>query len=491
MLRACATGMLLAALAAGQPSRQAPSHFSVPAESPFPVSCNGAQNGRNFRNGAVEPWIAADPRDPLHLVGAWQQDRWSNGGASGLVAAVTFDGGRTWTRSLPPVSVCGGGRGFNRASDPWVSISPDGTVHLMSLSLGGPGSTHALLATRSRDGGLTWSEPIAVVQEPGPDVLNDKETLTADPFDSNYVYAVWDRVSGLTNPNPNNHRGPIRFARSSDGGETWEPPRTIYDPGANAQTIGNQIVVLSDGTLVNGFVSIKNASAPLARDMRLQLAVLRSTDRGLTWSEPIVVTDNQPVGVSSVKTGMPVRSAPFVPALASDMTSGAVYIVWQDGRLNGGLREGVLFSRSTDGGLNWSTPRQINQVADVQAFTPAIAVAPNGTIAVVYNDFRKDTDERSVLIASTWRLVSTDGGESWTEAPLGVPFDLAQASVTDGGGYFVGDYQGLASSENGFVSFFATSTGLVAALRPSATDRSWNGRTEINRYALRRRIPRK
>lgn len=483
--------MLLAALAAGQPPRQIPDRFTVTAESPFAASCNGAQNGRNYRNAAVEPWIAADPRDPLHFVAAWQQDRWSNGGASGLSTAATFDGGRSWTRSLPPVSVCGGGRSFIRASDPWVSISPDGTVHFMSLSLGAPNATHALLAVRSRDGGLTWSDPVTVVQESGSDALNDKESLTADPHDSNYIYAVWDRVSGLTSPNPNLHRGPIRFARSTDGGETWEPARTIYDPGANAQTIGNQVVVLPDGTLVNGFVSIKNASTPLARDMRLQVAILRSTDRGLTWSDPIAVADIQPVGVSSVKTGLPVRSAAFVPALAADRTSGAVYMVWQDGRLNGGKREGVLFSRSIDGGLTWSAPRQINQVAEVQAFTPAIAVSPSGTIAVVYNDFRKDTDDRAVLITSTWRVVSTDGGESWTEASLGVPFDLAAAPVADGGGYFVGDYQGLAASEIGFVSLFATPTGLVAALRPSGADRGWNGRTETNRYLLRRRIQRK
>jgi len=41
----------------------------------------------------VEPSVAVDPTDPMHLIGAWQQDRWSNGAANGIVSAVTFDGG--------------------------------------------------------------------------------------------------------------------------------------------------------------------------------------------------------------------------------------------------------------------------------------------------------------------------------------------------------------------------------------------------------------
>ena len=92
-------------------------------------------------------------------------------------------------------------------------------------------------------------------------------------------------MSGLTGPNAN-QRGPAWFARSTDGGETWEPARPIFDPGGNAQTIGNQIVVLPDGTLINGFIRIQNATAPLVRDERLRIAVMRSPDRGLTWSAP-------------------------------------------------------------------------------------------------------------------------------------------------------------------------------------------------------------
>jgi len=72
-----------------------------------------------------------DPKNPSHLVGAWQQDRWSNGGSNGIGAAASFDGGATWTRSTPRFSRCArgdaGNRGdYDRATDPWVAFAPTG-----------------------------------------------------------------------------------------------------------------------------------------------------------------------------------------------------------------------------------------------------------------------------------------------------------------------------------------------------------------------------
>jgi hypothetical protein len=464
-------------------------------ESPFPSGCEGTQNGRIFRNAAVEPSLTVDPKERLHLVGAWQQDRWSNGGADGLIASVSLDGGSTWQQSAPPFTVCSGGESrFLRASDPWVTIAPDGTVYFIGLSLTASNIGQAMLVSRSTDGGVDWSSPAFLMQDQSADVLDDKESITADPMDARYVYAVWDRLSGVTSTNLNNFRGPTWFTRTTDGGATWEAARPIFDPGANAQTLGNQIVVLPDGTLVDVFVQVLNATAPLARDERLSIAIVRSHDKGATWSTPIVVSPIQPVGVSDVKTGVPVRTAGLIPSIAADPVSGTIYVVWEDGRFTSGLREGISLSRSQDGGLTWSTPAQINQVPAVQAFTPAVAVARNGDVGVTYYDFRKDTADPKVLLTSFWRLISADEGQSWTEAPLSEPFDLAAAPVTDGAGLFVGDYQGLAAAGEGFVALFAVSSAGVipsevfAAARATGGDRSHNGHTEVNRYVLRRRV---
>jgi hypothetical protein len=97
-----ALGVLCAAVGAGAAS-SAPVVSVVSGPSPFPLGCEGvAQSGTLYQNAEVEPRVAVDPNDPTHIVGVWQQDRWSNGGAHGPVAAASFDGGTSWTRSFAP-----------------------------------------------------------------------------------------------------------------------------------------------------------------------------------------------------------------------------------------------------------------------------------------------------------------------------------------------------------------------------------------------------
>src|SRR5579871_5038293 len=161
----------------------------VAGESPFSPDCNGSQSGTNYRNTSTEPWVAVDPKNPLHIVGAWQQDRWADGGSSGLLNGASFDGGRRWTLSSAHFSTCTGGS-YDRASDPWIAFSPDGSVHQISLSVSNGNTISAMLVAKSTDGGLSWTEPTTLIQD-GPGAFNDKESIAADPFDSNYVYAVW------------------------------------------------------------------------------------------------------------------------------------------------------------------------------------------------------------------------------------------------------------------------------------------------------------
>ena len=211
--------------------------IQVSGASPI-APCLGDQpdSGTNFVDSEVEPWLATDPSDPLHMVGAWQQDRWSNGGSRGDVSAASFDGGQTWTiQEVTRSTTCTGGTAANggnyeRASDPWVAISPDGTAYLMTLSVdtnpGGFGtSPNAMLVMRSQDGGLTWEDPTTLKRDENPNVLNDKNSMTADPHDSDFAYAIWDRLVSPPGegapPNAFDHalafKGPTWFTRTRDG----------------------------------------------------------------------------------------------------------------------------------------------------------------------------------------------------------------------------------------------------------------------------------
>jgi hypothetical protein len=139
-----AVGVLCAAVVAGAAGAGVfppPASLSVASgPSPFAPGCEGVpQSGTLYQNAEVEPRVAVDPNDSNHIVGAFQQDRWSNGGAHGLVAATSFNGGASWTRSFAHFSICAGGTvanggDFQRASDPWVTFSPNGVVHQIALS---------------------------------------------------------------------------------------------------------------------------------------------------------------------------------------------------------------------------------------------------------------------------------------------------------------------------------------------------------------------
>jgi hypothetical protein len=450
----------------------------VSSTSPFSGGCGGpneSAGGTNFPNAEVEPRVDVNPTNPSNIVGVWQQDRWSDGGARALLTGVSHDGGATWSRpSPPPFTRCAGGNAANggdyeRATDPWISFAPNGDAYQVSDSLSFSTGASAILVSKSTDGGDTWGPVTTLKRDVKFNVLNDKESVTADPADPNRAYVVWDRLefpkdqaAPRAGVRALGFRGPTWFSRTTDGGATWEPARIILEPGGNGQTIGSEIVVLPDGTLVNAFDLIffaKNSH----KVRGYNVAVQRSTDHGLTWSAPIIVSKLGPAAVTDPTTGEAVRTQDLFADIAVDHVSGAVYMTWQDGRF--GSQSDIAFSKSTDGGRTWSTPARINKTPNgAPAFTPAVAVAADGTIGVTYYDFRNDTPAPGTLPTDYWLVHSHDGGASFTEDHLAGPFDMKTAPVTPDG-FFLGDYQGLAAMGNGFLTMFVLTNSANTANR--------------------------
>ena len=422
--------------------------FRASAASPYTADCQGAAaSGTAFVNSEVEPHVAVNPRNPDNVIGAWQQDRWSAGAARGVVVAVSQDGAGSWTRISPPFSRCGGGID-ERATDPWVSFGADGTAYAMALAVSGVALTanasSAMLVSRSTDGGRSWSPPATLIRD-GGDAFNDKNTLTADPIAAGHAYAVWDRLAATGG-------GPLMLARTTNGGVTWEPARVIFDPGAESQTIGALVVVLPSGALATSFTRIDSVGG----NNVLSLWVLRSADKGVTWSAPVKVADMQPVGAVIPETQLAIRDGSVLAQMAAG-PAGELYAVWQDGRFSGGRIDAIALSKSTDGGLTWSAPVRLSTVATTQAFTPQVHVAADGTVGVSYFDLRRDTSDAGVTTPTEhWLLRSRDGGATWTETRIAGPFDLMRAPNSRG--LFLGDYHGLASIGTSFLAFFAQST---------------------------------
>ena len=100
----------------------------------------------------------------------------------------------------------------------------------------------------------------------------------------------------------------------------------------------------------------------------------------------------------------------------------------------------------------WTPPRRVSTDAGVAAFNHALHVRSDGAIGVTYYDFRSD-GAAATLLTDTWLARSSDGGATWTETRIADAFDLAIAP--NAGGYFLGDYQGLASRDKVFLPFFS------------------------------------
>jgi BNR repeat protein len=448
------------------------------ASGPSPYAgCTVGQfnNATNYVNAEVEPFVAVNPTRAANLVGVFQQDRWSNGGAHGLSTVVSFDGGATWIEpAAPHFSTCAGGTtanggAYDRSSDPWVSFGPDGIAYQVSLSVSADQTTSAVLASTSTDGGLIWSEPATIIVDPQTPHFNDKESVTADPNEPGTAYIVWDR-SRFPSDNASftalNHsfafRGSPFFSMTTDGGLRWSPARQI-GPNQNIGAIGNQIAVEPDGTLLDFFHFGKGSGFDAPNSSFI--GGIRSTDRGARWSAPFVVSNNPVVRVVDPETGVPLRTGSDVGGsledVAVDPSTGQIYVVWEDSRFSG-THNDIAMSTSTDAGKTWTDPVKVNQTpGGATAFTPAVDVLPDGTVAVGYYDWRNNTPAAGLPV-DYFVAHSHDHGATWSESRL-TPASFDVENAPNSRGYFLGDYQGMAHDGTAFKSFFVqTNSGSLA-----------------------------
>jgi hypothetical protein len=421
---------------------------------------------------AAEPYVAVNPTNPNNIAAIWIDH-----GNAGLVAGVTLDGGRSWQNvAIPGITLCTGGP-WQRGWDPWLSFAPNGDLY--SIGKGKDASKEGqIFVNKSTDGGRTWSSPIPLyTPDNSNSVFDDKPSLTADPFNPNDVYATWARFKNF----PAGNGAQTMFARSTDGGRTWQPAQDIHDasPGTDFDW-GHQVVVLPGGTLIDAFVE-----GAYNGNQQAALTLLRSTDHGQTWSAPIRAVVQEPLVdpnsnppnaiLTDPNTGQAVEAHPMFDSLAVDPKSGNLYAVWIDARFSNSQHNSIALSMSSDGGLTWSAPIQANQTptnvpsADQQAWNPTVAVAADGTVAVTYYDFRNNTGASGTLtdywLAYCRPSASTPATDpaNWGEVRLtSTSFNLEQAPGRFGGDFFLGDYEGLAAAGNNFAAVWGMPDGAAA-----------------------------
>ena len=416
-------------------------------------------------NSAVETAIAIDPTNPDHIVGAAlvtigdaQARRITN------FSYVSWDAGRSWTTAAVPNPE------ERIQGDDAVLIDHQGRVYRTYISFqhlrdpSGINPKTGIFLAASEDGGLTYDEPIALIDHLNTIVpFEDKPypglDLSADsPYQGN-IYVAWTRFTRYGSESPDDSSY-IYLVASADGGRTFSRPLRLPAAGGDARDSDDTVEGAVPATGPEGEVYVC-WSGPRG------IEFTRSLDGGVTWESARAILD-QPGGWD-VEIGGVFR-ANGLPVTAADISRGpyrgTVYVNWADLRNNGG-EDGdvdIFLSRSRDEGATWGAPIRVNQDPvgnDRDQFYTWMSVDPvDGSVNIVYYDRREgDGSGTHVYLAR-----SIDGGSTFSEYRLSIE---AFESVPE---RFFGDYSGISAYGGRVAALWTHTTAEANVLRAAVID---------------------
>jgi len=343
------------------------------------VQVNVNEFGYNIPGDAAnEPSIAVDPTDPGRLAIGWRQFDTVESNFRQAGWGYSSDGGHTWI--FPGVLESGIFR-----SDPVLDTDAQGTFYYYSLS-------HEVYdwgceLFKSTDGGVTWTGPVSALG-------GDKAWMAIDRTNgagSGTIYFTWNVAFTCCED--------VDFARSTDGGATTPPGQKLP-----ADLHWGTISVGPDGELYvagEGFYVAKSTNAQYAEETPV-FDFVTNVDLGGS------------VGFASGPNPGGLLGQVWVATDHSDGPSrGNVYLLCSVDPIGDDPLD-VMFARSVDGGVTWSSPVRVNDdPADNGAWQwfGTMAVAPGGRIDVIWNDTRSDPGGYDSELYYAW---SEDAGETWS-----------------------------------------------------------------------------
>jgi hypothetical protein len=365
--------------------------------------------------------------------------------------STSNDRGKTWTSGFfPPVP----GSVFT-FGDPSADVDRHGNFYFAGLGTDAS-SRSTVQVNKSTDGGRTWSDAVVVQQDDG----SDKEWLAVGPDPAHHnrdnVYVTWTSFQ-------TDGSAQLRLGRSTDGGATWTT-RTIFAPAAdpdpthpqNALQFSNPYVDEITGRLYVPFLHFSNSDQDFIR-------ILISDDAGDTFHfatfnmsliDPTLLPVTQPGELTDCRSGgfrLAIHAGPdaggrfglrsFVqssrmvlqPAFAA--RNGVLYLAWPNSTStvfgDPSAGSNVLFMRSDDGGLTWSSPINVNPAVatNFHHVLPSLAIH-NGPNAIHVSYYTQHTDGTVDVDMAN----SHDRGNSFPSnrnvRVTSTPFDLAPTNIT-------------------------------------------------------------
>ncbi len=450
----------------------------------FSRQVNVDSQGQNIVGDAAnEPSLAVDPNDRKRIVVGWRQfdNVASNFRQAGN--AYTSDGGTTWRANtvLQP--------GVFR-SDPVLAVDASGKFYYNSLM-----ETFFDDVWRSLNGGISWLNM-------GPATGGDKQWMTIDRTGSigrGNFYQCWSTAG--------NNYGGRQFSRSTNGGASWldpinipgspiwgtldvaangdlflcglsDPFRVVRSTNAKIATanptfdmatsvnLGGSIVygsfVNPAGLLGQAWIAVDRSNAPTRGNIYMlcsvgvdtlnpcQVNFVRSTDGGLTWSNPRTL-NTDPKG----------RGAHHWFGTLAVAPNGRLDACWNDTRANPATAMSALYMTSSfDGGLTWTPNVQVSP-----QFNPNIGY-PNQDKMGDYIGMVSDSAGANIAYAATFN----NEEDIWHLRLATIPgfSSNAVAAAVYQGTYLGGKLSSLWTSDGvtyNIASTFVNRLGQVAAIQ--------------------------
>lgn len=246
---------------------------------------------------------------------------------------------------------------FHYVDDPTVAINEEGVVAVAWVN---QSRKDIFFQVHALDGKKRFEQPVNVSRTPKIFSWLPRMVMTSD--DPSTVYLLWQEIvfSGGT------HGGEIFFARSIDGGKTFDDPLNL----------SNSIAGDGKGRLTPRYWHNGSLDLALGPQRTLYAAwteyegalwLSRSTDGGESFSKPLRIAG----GVGAA----PARGPSL--AVAADKT---VYLAWTVGE---DRAADIHVAKSGDAGRSFGAPRAAFQSAG-HADAPKIAVDSKATVHIVY-----------------------------------------------------------------------------------------------------------
>lgn len=448
--------LLLAAVAACSSDRLTDSR-SLSPDAATRASSTGAPafvvNVSRDTTAQNETPVAVNPLNPDNLITGNNDWNFNNG----CGVNTSFDGGKTWTRTLPngfvpgitkytdDPSVAGTGA-YDYGGDPAVAFGPDGTAYFACFGYQAAQPYGVvLLLSRSTDGGRTWltggpNQPLTLVtafqgngqargstgQFPDHDAIQIARDGT--------IYLTWAQFTGLSS------HSPVYVATSTDGGRSFGTPVAVTS-GSVRSDQDQRIVTDARGT---AYLTFDN-SVQGGKGTAMYVSI--SSNRGKSWSAPLLFgTFQNPVCLYPPYcfniTGGQFRGPGSYPAPALDPTRQRLYVAYTD--IIGSRAQVLLTYASLNDLTHWSTPQIVAPGAGDRINVEMSIEPTTGRIDMMAND--RSWSANTLFDVSYFE--SLDGGQSWTvQRVTKSSWDPSQYGVPDGAGIrpFIGDYDGIVS----------------------------------------------